>query len=81
VHRIPLGFVFTLVLLSGPVRAQEASPGCLWHRDHLTGDAWGLRSGLAERGVVANLYLTQFYQDAASGGTQPLPGGEVTPFR
>ncbi len=69
-HRIPLGFVLTAVLLSEAVSAQEVSPECLWHRDHLTGDVGGLRSGIAERGVVADLYLTQFYQDVASGGTE-----------
>ena len=69
-HRIPLGVLLTVVLFSGAVRAQEASPECLWQRDHLTGDLWGLRSGLAERGVVADLEFTQFYQDVASGGTE-----------
>ncbi len=69
-HRIPLGFVVTIVLLSGVVSAQEASPECLWDHDHLTGDPWGLRSELAERGVVADLSLTQFYQDVPSGGTR-----------
>ena len=82
VSRIPVGFVFFVVLLCGVVPAQEVSPECLWHRDHLTGDVWGLRSGLAERGVVADLHLTQFYQDVASGGAEQKDayGGKLDYF-
>lgn len=69
-HQLLPACVLTVVLLSGVVSAQESSPECLWHRDHLTGDLWGLRSGLADRGVVTDLSLTQFYQDVASGGTE-----------
>jgi porin len=36
----------------------------------LFGDWHGLRSGLEEHGVVADLELTQFYQDVASGGRE-----------
>lgn len=44
--------------------------GHLWNRDHMFGEWHGLRGGLAEKGVVAYLELTQFYQDVASGGRE-----------
>ncbi len=41
----------------------------LWSRQQMFGDWGGARSGLACRGIVADLQLTQFYQDVTSGGT------------
>lgn len=68
VRRILLVLGFGLLLLSGKALTQDASAERLNSREHLTGDMFGLRSGLAERGVVADLDLTQFYQGVASGG-------------
>jgi porin len=42
----------------------------LWTRPQLFGDWLGARSGLAEHGIIADLYLTQFYQGVASGGAE-----------
>ena len=41
---------------------------CFWCREHLFGDWLGVRSGLACRGIIADLQLTQFYQGVVSGG-------------
>lgn len=49
---------------------QSSCHDSLWCRDHLFGDLLGARNGLAEHGIVADLQLTQFYQDVASGGTE-----------
>ncbi len=40
--------------------------------EHLLGDWFGLRSGLAERGVVSDIILTQFYQGVSSGGNDEV---------
>lgn len=40
----------------------------LFTRQYLTGDLFGIRSGLAESGVLMDLQLTQFYQGVSSGG-------------
>ncbi|MGD8268868.1 MAG: hypothetical protein PVH69_01755, partial [Desulfobacterales bacterium] len=32
----------------------------VWTRDKLTGDWWGVRSGLAEKGVTLDLRLAQY---------------------
>ena len=37
-------------------------------REHLFGDWLGARSGLAQHGILADLYLTQFYQGVTNGG-------------
>jgi porin len=46
--------------------------GCcdLWTRPQLTGDWLGHRTAAAERGIVFDADLTQFYQGVASGGLQ-----------
>ena len=51
----------------------------LWNRPHLFGDWLGLRSGLAEHGIIADLYQTNFYQGVASGGREQTfkYGGKV----
>ena len=43
---------------------------CLWCRKQLFGDWLGARSCLAQRGIVADLQLTQFYQGVSSGGVE-----------
>ena len=59
-RRIMLIFAFGFSVLAGINPAQEASAECCGCREHLTGDMFGIRPGLAERGVVADLALTQF---------------------
>jgi porin len=41
-----------------------------WTRQKMFGDWHGARSGLACHGIVADLQLTQFYQNVASGGNR-----------
>jgi len=47
-------------------------PGCCRCREHLLGDMWGVRSGLANGGIVPDLELTQFYQGVTSGGQEQV---------
>ena len=42
----------------------------LWTRDHLFDEWFGVRPGLAEHGIIADLQLTQFYQGVAGGGVE-----------
>lgn len=45
--------------------------GCdLCTRDNLFGNWLGLRPGLANHGIIADLQMTQFYQGGAAGGLQ-----------
>jgi porin len=44
--------------------------GDLFNRSKLTGDWFGARSSLAERGVGVNVYSTNFYGGVASGGRE-----------
>ncbi len=54
---------------SSPTSCSECGAAdSLCDRPHLTGDWFGLRSGLAEEGVSFNIYGTQFYQGVAAGG-------------
>jgi porin len=39
-----------------------------WTRDKLTGDWWGLRSDLSDRGIDLDFRLSQYYQGVATGG-------------
>ena len=57
--------------ITAPIPAVE-SPyvGDLLSRSKLTGDWWGTRSALAERGVTFDLFATQFYQGVARGGQE-----------
>lgn len=53
--------------------ACESGPSCfeaLLQSPSLTGDWGGLRSSLAENGIIYQGYLTQFYQGVASGGNE-----------
>ena len=71
---------FLPLLAITPSDAIAAECDCC--REYLTGDMFGARSGLAEHGVVADLQLTQFYQDVASGGAEQLDayGGKLDYF-
>ena len=42
--------------------------GDLWSRSTLTGDWWGLRNQLAEKGVTFDLNITQVGQGVVAGG-------------
>ncbi len=44
--------------------------GDLLTRERLTGDWWGRRSSLADRGLTFDLFSTQFYQGVAQGGRE-----------
>lgn len=44
--------------------------GDLLTRYRLSGDWWGARSGLADRGLTFDFFATQFYQGIASGGRE-----------
>jgi len=48
-----------------PVQAET-----IWTRKQLTGDWWGARTAMAEKGVTLDLRLTQFYQNVTSGGKE-----------
>jgi len=82
VRRILLVFALGFLLLPGTAPAQDASAECLCCREYLTGDMLGIRSGLAERGVIADFDLTQFYQGVASGGAEQKDayGGKLDYF-
>jgi len=81
VRRILLSLALCLPLL-GIVPATEAADECLGCREYLTGDLFGVRPGLAEHGVVADLQLTQFYQGVADGGANQTDnyGGKLDYF-
>jgi porin len=61
--------------------ASDCECGCdaLCCRENLFGDWLGARSCLAESGVVADIYMTQFYQGVASGGREQTDkyGGKI----
>ena len=75
-------FLTVCFYLLGIVRAEDLSVANLCCREHLTGDMFGARSGLAEKGVVADFQLTQFYQGVASGGREQRDayGGKLDYF-
>lgn len=50
--------------------AENPYAGDLLTRSKLTGDWWGTRSTLADRGVKLDVYATQFYQGVARGGRE-----------
>ena len=68
--------------LLGIAPIREVGAECVCCREYLTGDMFGARSGLAEHGVVADLQLTQFYQDVANGGVEQRDayGGKLDYF-
>ena len=58
-----------------PASTAEAKPspqgpysGDIWHRSTLTGDWFGVRNDLAEKGVTFDMSLTQVYQGILDGG-------------
>jgi porin len=53
------------------VAAAPAAPPSddnFWTRDKLTGDWWGMRSDLSDRGIDLDFRLSQYYQGVATGG-------------
>ncbi len=80
-RRILISLASCLPLL-GTIAAPASAEECLWCREYLTGDLWGARSGLAEHSVVADLQLTQFYQNVATGGADEADayGGKLDYF-
>jgi len=61
--------------LLAPARAADAPPanrysGDLWTRSTLTGDWWGIRNQLAEKGVTIDMSLTQAAQGIVHGGKE-----------
>ncbi len=45
---------------------------CIGNRKTLTGDWFGRRTALAERGILYEASITQFYQGVASGGAEQI---------
>ncbi len=72
--RIIAAFIFLLgIALSREVGAGEAPSttpysGDIWTRSTLTGDWWGLRNQLADKGVTFDLSITQVGQGVVGGG-------------
>jgi porin len=65
--------VFVGIYLSTRVRAADAPAinpysGDLWTRSTLTGDWWGIRNQLAQKGITFDLSLTQAAQGIVHGG-------------
>ena len=80
-RRILLASVlFSSLLVATPI--QRVAAQSLDGDEYLTGDLFGLRTGLAESGVVADLQLTQFYQSVADGGLNQTSkyGGKLDYF-
>ena len=55
------------------VGAQDAAPkdpyaGDIWSRSTLTGDWWGIRNQLAEKGITFDINITQIRQGVVDGG-------------
>ena len=51
-----------------PADPPPAEPETVWTRKQLTGDWWGARTAMADKGFTVDLRLTQFFQGVASGG-------------
>jgi porin len=65
--------VLLAIFLLAPARAADAPPtnpysGDLWTRSTLSGDWWGIRNQLAEKGVTIDMSLTQVGQGIVHGG-------------
>jgi porin len=48
--------------------ADQPPAETVWTRKELTGDWWGARTAMADKGLTVDLRLTQFLQGVASGG-------------
>lgn len=69
-RQLPWCFAAALLLASATPSAFAQSPPSeesIWARSHLTGDWWGTRSCLQEKGVTLDLHYTSFYQGLLSG--------------
>src|SRR5215470_17636351 len=66
--------IFLLGMFAGKyVGAQDAAPkdpysGDIWSRSTLTGDWWGIRNQLAEKGITFDVDITQVGQGVVDGG-------------
>jgi len=66
--------IFLLGMFAGKyVGAQDAAPkdpysGDIWSRSTLTGDWWGIRNQLAEKGITFDINITQVGQGVVDGG-------------
>jgi porin len=65
--------VLLAIFLLAPARAADTPPanpysGDLWTRSTLTGDWWGVRNQLAEKGITIDMSLTQAAQGIVHGG-------------
>jgi porin len=65
--------VLLAIFLLAPARAGEAPAanpysGDIWTRSTLTGDWWGIRNQLAEKGVTLDVSVTQIGQGVVRGG-------------
>ena len=61
------------IFLDAHVGAQDAAPkdpysGDIWSRSTLTGDWWGIRNQLAEKGITFDVNITQVGQGVVNGG-------------
>jgi len=73
-----LAFVFTANLhikaFAEEVQTSSESPysepASIWQREKLTGDWWGLRSDLANRGITFDIISSHYYQDIVDGGVR-----------
>lgn len=65
-----------IVVSGGFVRASASGDDSkdVWQREKLSGDWYGVRSDLADRGLKFDAKLIQFFQGVTSGGTTPLRG-------
>ena len=63
-------YLSSLIVTAGAGEAPSATPysGDLWTRSTLTGDWWGMRNQLAEKGITIDISLTQAAQGIVHGG-------------
>lgn len=61
-----------------PEEAEAETPFDLVNNERLTGDWWGARSALAERGIDFGVYLTSIYQHNARGGLATHNGHRIS---
>src|SRR6185436_18585744 len=61
---------FQLAVTAGAGEAPSATPysGDIWTRSTLSGDWWGIRNQLAEKGITIDMSLTQAAQGIVHGG-------------
>ncbi len=57
-----------LAMAEEEVSSEKPYSGDIWHRSTLTGDWFGVRNDLAEKGITFDMNLTQVYQGTVDGG-------------